>query len=150
MKKFISAIFLNTQEDTVIDIVPHTEIIQNFLNSIENQDFETIINLFDWDVIEFDYKQFSALMISIFPLSASNEFPGIDYYSKITRKADNIREIETFISNLLLPEKYYNFLEGRRYPWPTSSSETFTEDIIIEFLGFLDFRRLADLEIIEI
>ena len=143
-------ILINGQENIFIDIDSHKEIIDNFLDSIKNNDFESTISLFDWDVIEFDYIKYSMLMISISPISSSREFPKINYYNKILRKSNHIKEIETFISNLLLPEKYYNFIEGKGYPWPTSNSDTFTEDIVIEFLEYFDFDRLKEIEIIAI
>jgi hypothetical protein len=121
-----------------------------FLDYINTQDFEGAISLFDWDVINFDYEKFSVEMISIFPITSTAEFPKLHNFNKITRKAENAKEIETFISNLLLPKKYYNYIDGKHYPYPITSSDTFTDDIVKEFIGYFDFNRLKDLKIIKI
>ena len=143
-------IFANSQEAIEVDMTSHIEIIETFLFFIKNQQFDDCVKLFDWDVIEYDFKQFSTFFISIQPISDSLVFPKIESFSKITRQANVIKQIETLISNILLPEEYYNFLEGKSYPWPIINSDTFTEDIIIDFLSYFDFTRLKNLEILKI
>jgi hypothetical protein len=137
---------INAQEDIQIDdSCVHT--IEQFINYLNEQNFNELINLFDWSVMEFNYIEFSTFMASIFPLSNNIDYPYLDEYNKITAKAKSIKEIETFISNLLLPEKYYNILEGKNYPWPISSPETFTREDVLEYLNYLDFARLRSLQI---
>ena len=139
----------NSQELSM-DHDSHVELISQFIISLNDNDFANTIELFDYNIMKFDYQQFSTIMTVLFPISTAQGYPNIDYYNEILRKSNSIREIQRFISGFLLPERYHNILEQRTYPWPTSSSETFKEEDIIEFLSYLDFTRLESLEIISI
>ena len=125
-------------------------IINQFYEKIIENDFESLVNLFDWHIMKYNFQEYLKVVPLISSISNGTQYPGLNYFNKINMLTKSIHEIETFIFSLLLPVEYSHLLEGRAYPYPRSNFEILNENEIKTFLGYLDYNRLKNLSIIEI